>query len=122
TVVNNHADGSLPVLDPFAQRQEAPGSPGELGEVGGSFRVPGIMARSPCRLREVGTTNRTHLADFAAAIGPKTALVLKAHTSNYSIEGFAASVPVPDLARLCRERGVPLVVDLGRGTLGDLRR
>jgi L-seryl-tRNA(Ser) seleniumtransferase len=80
------------------------------------------MARSGCRLREVGTTNRTHLSDYAEAIGPKTALVLKVHTSNYAIEGFTCSVAEADLAELCRERGLPLMVDLGSGTLVDLRR
>jgi L-seryl-tRNA(Ser) seleniumtransferase len=80
------------------------------------------MARAGCRLREVGTTNRTHLHDYAAALGPKTAVVLKVHTSNYAIRGFTATAGEQALARLCRERGVPLLVDLGSGTLVDLRR
>jgi len=80
------------------------------------------MARAGCRLREVGTTNRTHLEDFAAAIGPKTGAVLKAHASNYAIEGFTAAVTERDLAQLCRARGLPFIVDLGSGTLVDLRR
>jgi L-seryl-tRNA(Ser) seleniumtransferase len=80
------------------------------------------MSRSGCRLREVGTTNRVHLTDFAEVIGPKTGLVLKVHTSNYEVVGFTASVPEQELSALCHDRGVPFVVDLGSGTLVDLER
>ena len=119
-VVNNNAAAVLLAVNTFADGREVLVSRGELVEIGGSFRIPDVLRKSGARLREVGTTNRTRLADYQAALGPETGLILKVHPSNFRIVGFTEAPPLDELVALSRSAGIPLVEDLGSGLLDPL--
>jgi len=119
-VVNNNAGAVLLVLNTIAEGREVIVSRGELVEIGGAFRIPDVMRRSGALLKEVGTTNRTYLSDYQKAINPQTALLLKVHTSNFRIMGFASEVSLQDLVQLGKQYQLPVVDDLGSGCLVDL--
>ncbi len=121
TIVNNNAAATVLILNTLARGREVVLSRGQLVEIGGSFRMPDVMATSGAVLREVGTTNKTHLRDYAEAVGPGTGAILRVHHSNYRILGFHAEPSIEELVALGRERGVPVIDDLGSGALVDLR-
>jgi L-seryl-tRNA(Ser) seleniumtransferase len=120
--VNNNASAVLLALSALARGRDVVISRGQLVEIGGGFRIPDVMRQSRAKLVEVGTTNRTRSEDYAAALGPRTAAIMRVHASNFKIVGFAEQAPLDQLARLARERGVLLLDDLGSGCLLDTTR
>ncbi len=120
--VNNNAGAVLLALNTIAKKRQVVVSRGELVEIGGSFRVPDVMSKSGCILKEIGTTNRTHLKDYETAVCDETGLFLKVHASNYTIEGFTASVNLNNLVKLGRDKNIPVMEDLGSGTLIDFSK
>ncbi len=122
TVVNNNAAATLLVLTALAAGKEVVVSRGQLIEIGGAFRLPDVMAAGGARMVEVGTTNRTHLRDYAGAITDQTAMLFRAHPSNFRVVGFTSEVPLGEMVELARSRGLVVVDDLGAGALIDLER
>ena len=121
TIVNNNAAAVVLVLNSLAKRKEVLISRGELIEIGGSFRLPEIMKSAGCKILEVGTTNRTHLEDFENAIGKKSAMIFKAHKSNFNVEGYTSEVEEKEIVKLSKKNDIPFMVDLGSGSLIDLK-
>jgi len=120
-IVNNNAAAVILMLNSISKNKEVIISRGQLVEIGGSFRIPDIMLKSQCKMIEVGTTNKTHLADYENAINSKTSAILYVHTSNYKVIGFSNQIKISDLSRISKKHNIPLLVDLGSGSIADFK-